>query len=219
MPLKLLKTLAFFASLGPAAYLVWGLLHDALGGNPVEAITHSTGEWALRFLLLCLLVTPLRKLARRPELIRFRRMLGLFAFFYASLHVLTWAWLDRMFDPAEILADIQKRPFITAGAVAFLCLLPLAITSTAGWIRRLGGRQWQALHRLVYLAGLAAVVHFYWLVKSDVRKPLVYGGILSALLLARIWVRSVPAARATPQVSDIGSGAAPQPGVSRGIHR
>jgi sulfoxide reductase heme-binding subunit YedZ len=189
MPVKLLKPFVFLAALVPAGHLLWGFLNDRLGGNPIEAITHGTGEWALRFLLLTLLISPARKLLKRPELIRFRRMFGLFAFFYAVLHVLTWAWLDKLFDPHEILADVQKRPFITAGAVAFLSMLPLAATSTSGWIRRLGGKQWRALHRLVYLAGVAAVVHFYWLVKSDVREPLLYGAILAVLFTLRIWLR------------------------------
>jgi sulfoxide reductase heme-binding subunit YedZ len=190
MPVKLLKVVLFAAALVPAVWLVWGVFHDELGPNPVETITHGTGDWALRFLLLTLAVTPARKLLNMPKLIRFRRMFGLFAFFYATLHFLTWAWLDRMFDPAEIIADVQKRPFITAGAVAFFAMLPLAITSTAGWIRRLGGRHWRMLHRLVYVSALAAVLHFYWLVKSDVREPLMYAAVLLMLLLARPFLRA-----------------------------
>jgi sulfoxide reductase heme-binding subunit YedZ len=190
MSIKLLKVVLFAAALVPAAWLARGVFHDQLGPNPVETITHTTGDWALRFLLLTLAVTPFRKLLKVPPLIRFRRMLGLFAFFYATLHFLTWAWLDRMFDPAEIIADVQKRPFITAGALAFVAMIPLAITSTAGWIRRLGGRHWRMLHRLVYVSAAAAVLHFYWLVKSDVREPLTYAAILLILLLARAFLRA-----------------------------
>ncbi|HYO80006.1 MAG TPA: protein-methionine-sulfoxide reductase heme-binding subunit MsrQ [Bryobacteraceae bacterium] len=179
------KVLVFLASLIPAGMLVSGFLRQDLGVNPVETITHSTGDWALRFLLISLCITPARKLLGRPELIRFRRMLGLFAFFYAVLHVLTWAWLDRLFVPSEMLDDISKRPYITAGTLAFLAMVPLALTSTAGWIRRLGGRRWQALHRLAYVSAAAAVVHYLWLVKSDRRLPLLYGAIFLVLMLAR----------------------------------
>lgn len=195
MRMGAVKAGVFAAALVPAAWLVWAVFHDGLGHNPVETITHHTGNWSLRFLLLTLAITPARKLLKLPQLIRFRRMLGLFAFFYALLHFLTWAWLDRMFDPAEIVADIQKRPFITAGAVAFFAMIPLAITSTAGWIRRLGGKQWAMLHRLIYVSAIAAVLHFYWLVKSDIREPLLYASILLGLLLARVLLRARPAAR------------------------
>lgn len=195
MRFRLLKAAVWVACLTPLALLVRGGFTDGLGGNPIEKITHNTGDWALRLLLITLLITPLRKTLDRPELIRFRRLLGLFAFFYAVLHVLTWLWLDKLFDLNELFADIRKRPFITAGTVAFLSLVPLAITSTAGWIRRLGGRRWQALHRLIYLAVAAAVVHYYWLVKSDVRLPLLYAALFVLLLVWR-WVavrRSSPA--------------------------
>jgi sulfoxide reductase heme-binding subunit YedZ len=143
-----------------------------------------------------LAVTPLRKLLQLSDLIRFRRMLGLFAFFYASLHFATWFGLDKDFDMHEILADFTKRRFIIAGLAAFLSMAPLAVTSTKGWIRRLGGRRWQWLHRLVYLTGIAAVVHYYWLVKSDVRWPLFYGSLVAILLAyraaSRLWMRRAP---------------------------
>lgn len=187
--MRSLKAFVFVMSLAPAALLVRGLLMSDLGANPVERITHKTGDWALRFLLLSLAVTPLRKLLKRPELIKFRRMLGLFSFFYAMLHFLTWAWLDRLFDAGEMWKDIQKRPYITAGALAFFSLIPLAVTSTAGWIRRLGGKRWQALHRLAYVAAAAAVTHYYWLVKSDIRLPAMYAAILTLLMGARLLLR------------------------------
>lgn len=186
MGVRIWKPLVFAACCAPAATLVWRGFHSSLGPNPVETITHGTGDWTMRLLLITLAVTPARKLLGVPDLIKFRRMLGLFAFFYATLHFLTWAWLDKMFDPRDMLADVFKRPFITAGALGFASLIPLAVTSTAGWIRRLGGRRWQALHRLIYLAAFAGVVHYYWLVKSDVRLPLMYGAILLALMLARV---------------------------------
>jgi sulfoxide reductase heme-binding subunit YedZ len=140
-------------------------------------------------IVITLAVTPLRKLLHLPDLIRFRRMIGLFAFFYGCLHFLTWLLLDKLFDPLGIwqgmLKDVAKRPFITAGMAAFLGMLPLAITSTKGWIRRMGGKRWQALHRLVYFSGIAGVVHYYWLVKSDIRLPVMYGGMVAVLLAYR----------------------------------
>jgi sulfoxide reductase heme-binding subunit YedZ len=165
-----------------------GAVRGTLGANPLEAVTHGTGDWALRFLLLTVAVTPLRTLTGWNPLVRFRRMLGLFAFFYASLHLLTYVWFDKFFDWREVLKDIPKRPFITAGVAVFLLLLPLALTSTTGMIRRLGGRRWQALHRLVYLAALGGVVHYWWLVKADVSAPRRYGLALAALLATRAWI-------------------------------
>jgi methionine sulfoxide reductase heme-binding subunit len=166
--------------------LAWkGYLGD-LGANPIEKITHSTGDWTLRFLLITLAITPLRRALGAPALIRFRRMLGLFAFFYGCLHFLTYIWLDKFFDVHGMLADIAKRKFITVGLTAFVLLIPLAVTSTAGWIRRLGGRRWRALHRLIYFSAIAGVIHYLWLVKADIRKPLEYGSILALLLFYRI---------------------------------
>src|ERR1019366_9323481 len=160
--------------------------HNGLGANPVEYITHKTGDWTLRFVLITLAITPLRKLLKQPQLVRFRRLFGLFAFFYVCLHFLTWFWLDKSLDPREMWKDVLKRPFITVGFLGFVSMIPLALTSTAGWIRRLGGRNWQRLHKLVYLTGVAGVVHYYWLVKSDVRLPVMYGAILAVLLAFRL---------------------------------
>jgi methionine sulfoxide reductase heme-binding subunit len=197
MRLRLAKPLAFTAALGPLAYLAWGLATDGLGANPVETITDETGTWTLRFLVLTLAVTPVRRLTGWNVLARFRRMLGLFAFFYGSLHALTYVWLDQYFDVAAIVSDVMKRPFITAGVVAFVLMVPLAITSTAGWIRRLGGRRWQLLHRLVYVSAIAGVVHYWWLVRLETDRPLRYAIVIGALLAARVWLgrRRQPGAR------------------------
>jgi len=179
------KVLVFAAGLTPLLLLAWRGYQQKLGANPIEFITHATGDWTLRFLVLTLAVTPVRKIFGLPELIRYRRMLGLFAFFYGCLHLMTYVWLDKFFDVAEIWKDIWKRPFITAGMLGFGSMVPLAATSTAGWIRRMGGRRWQLLHRLIYVSALAGVVHYYWLVKSDVRLPVVYGAITVMLLIWR----------------------------------
>ena len=191
-----IKLLVFVLSLLPAAGLAAGLFTGGLGANPVEALTHSTGEWALRFLLLTLAVTPLRRLTGYGSLIRLRRMLGLFAFFYAALHLSTYVALDQFFDAAAIVKDVVKRPYITAGFLGFVLMAPLAATSTAGMIRRLGGRRWQQLHRLVYPCAIAAVVHFLWLVKADLTEPLLYAGVLTALLGYRAAVWRWPKKRA-----------------------
>jgi methionine sulfoxide reductase heme-binding subunit len=184
--MKLVKTVVFLTCLVPVAWLVWRGFHQDLGANPIETITHATGDWTLRFLALTLAVTPLRKLLKTPSLVRFRRMLGLFAFFYGCLHFMTYLWLDKFFDFHEIVKDVAKRRFITVGFAAFVMLVPLAVTSTAGWIRRLGGKRWRMLHRLVYASALAGVVHYYWLVKSDVRLPVLYGFLIAVLLGARM---------------------------------
>lgn len=188
---KWTRAAVFTLCLVPAGRLVWAALHNGLGANPIEFITHKTGDWTLIFLVLTLAITPARKLLQLPELIRFRRMLGLFAFFYVFLHFSTWIGLDKFFDWTEMLHDVHKRPFITAGFTGFVLMIPLAATSTAGWIRRLGGRRWRALHRLIYLSAVAGVIHYYWLVKSDVRKPLFYGALVALLLLLRLafWFR------------------------------
>ncbi|PYV28206.1 MAG: sulfoxide reductase heme-binding subunit YedZ [Acidobacteria bacterium] len=183
---KWIKVPVFVLCLVPLTRLIWRGLNHELGANPIEFITHTTGDWTLIFLVLTLSITPARKLLRRPELIRFRRMLGLFAFFYGFLHFSTWIGLDKFFDLAEMLHDVRKRPFITAGFTGFVLMIPLAATSTAGWIRRLGGRRWQMLHRLIYASAVAGVVHYYWLVKSDVRKPVFYGTIVALLLAYRL---------------------------------
>ncbi len=183
---KWAKVAVFLICLSPLAYLAWRAYRSELTANPVEFIQHFTGNWTLRFLLITLSVTPLRRILNLPDLIRFRRMLGLFAFFYVCLHFLTYIGPDQSFDLAGMWKDVAKRPFITVGFLGFVLLIPLALTSTKGWIRRLGGKRWQALHRLIYLSALCGVVHYYWLVKSDHRLPLLYGAILVALLVYRL---------------------------------
>jgi sulfoxide reductase heme-binding subunit YedZ len=180
---KWTKLVVFAACLAPVAVLVWRGIHQDLTADPIAFITHTTGDWTIRFIVITLAITPLRKILHLPQLIRFRRMLGLFAFFYVCLHFTTWIWLDKGFVWSEMWKDVEKRRFITVGFTGFVLLIPLAITSTAGWIRRLGGKRWQMLHRLVYVTAVLGVIHYYWLVKSDVRKPLFYG-LLVAILLA-----------------------------------
>jgi sulfoxide reductase heme-binding subunit YedZ len=184
---RLLKPLVAAAALAPLAWLSLGAWRGWLGANPIETITRSTGVWTLRFLVITLAVTPLRWATGWNDLIRFRRMLGLFAFFYGTLHLFTYLWLDQFFDWGAIAKDVVKRPFITAGFSAFVLLVPLAITSTAGMIRRLGGRAWRRLHRLAYVAAALGVVHYWWLVKLDTRPPRNYGIVLAALLAVRVW--------------------------------
>lgn len=186
-----LKRAVFLACLVPLAQLLYDAYTDNLGANPIEAITHFTGDWTLIMLLASLSVTPLRKLTGWNNLIKFRRLLGLFAFFYTILHFMTYMVLDHFFDFQAIVKDIIKRPYVTAGFTAFVLMIPLAITSTAGMIRRLGKR-WQKLHRLVYIAAIAGVVHFYWLVKADIRRPLQYGAVLALLLGYRLVVKLMP---------------------------
>jgi methionine sulfoxide reductase heme-binding subunit len=179
--LKLLKVVVFLAALIPLGRLAWKAYRDMLGANPIEVITHSTGDWTLIFLLLTLSITPLRRLSGQLWLIRFRRMLGLFAFFYGCLHFTTYIWLDKFFDLHEMLADVAKRKFITVGFSAFILMIPLALTSTQGMIRRLGKR-WTTLHRLIYISAIAGVIHYWWLVKADVRKPAYYAVVVIVLL-------------------------------------
>jgi sulfoxide reductase heme-binding subunit YedZ len=203
-----LKISVFILCLVPLALLLWRFFGRTpldmttwgagLGANPIEAITHATGDWTLRFLLITLSITPLRILLKLPSLIRFRRMLGLFAFFYGCLHFLTYIWLDKFFNWHEIVIDVGKRKFITVGFTAFVLLIPLAITSTAGWIRRLGGKRWRALHRLVYFAAIAGVIHYLWLVKADIRRPVEYGTVLALLLLYRLAAWLLPTIRRRP---------------------
>ena len=182
---KWTKVPVFLFCLIPFGILVWRSLTGNLGPNQVETLQHTTGDWTLRFLVITLCITPLRKLLKLPDLIRFRRMFGLFAFFYACLHFLTYLGPDQSFDLAAMWKDVAKRPFVTVGFTAFVLLIPLALTSTAGWIRRLGGRRWQWLHRLIYISAICGVIHYYWLVKSAVLRPLTYGAIVAALLLWR----------------------------------
>ena len=186
------KPFVFLACLLPLARLGWKADLGLLGANPIEVITHSTGDWTLLFLLITLAVTPLRRLSGQPWLIRYRRMFGLFAFFYVTLHFLTYIWLDKFFNVQDMLADIAKRKFITVGFTGFVLLIPLALTSTSGWIRRLGGKRWQALHRLIYAAAICGVIHYLWLVKADIRKPLQYGTVLAVLLGYRLVSWAVP---------------------------
>lgn len=183
--MRWIKPPVFMLCLAPLAWLALRAYRHGLGANPLEFVTHATGDWTIRFLVITLAVTPLRRLLGFPQLIGLRRMLGLFAFFYGGLHLLTYVWFDKFFDVHEMVKDVAKRPFITAGFTALMLMVPLAVTSTAGWVRRLGGRRWQALHRLVYASAVAAVVHYYWLVKSDVRLPLFYGTLVAILLGSR----------------------------------
>lgn len=187
------RRLAFILALVPLVRLAAGAFTGGLGANPIEFITRSTGEWTLILLLVTLTITPLRRLTGMNWLLRLRRMFGLTAFFYGCLHLVTYLWLDQFFDMAAILKDIVKRPFITAGFTAFVLLVPLAITSTDAMVRRLGGRRWLALHRLAYLATAIGVLHYWWLVKADVREPVFYGVILVLLLGMRLAWRRTPA--------------------------
>lgn len=200
--IRFLKVVIFLACLVPMTELLWKFFGPhpfdmsgwgaGLGANPVEALEHGFGDWTLRFLLITLSITPLRKLLRVPSLIKFRRMFGLFAFFYVCVHFTVYLWLDKFFNLNEILGDVGKRKYITVGFAGFVLLIPLAVTSTAGWIRRLGGKRWQALHRLIYPAAIAGVIHYLWLVKADIRKPLEYGAVLAILLGYRAVVWAIP---------------------------
>jgi methionine sulfoxide reductase heme-binding subunit len=185
---KWTKAAVFVLCLGPAGLLVWEFLHNDLSSNPLQFIEHATGDWTLRFLAITLAITPLRTILHQPQLIRFRRMLGLFAFFYGCLHFSTYIGLDQVLDFRAMLQDVLKRRYITVGFTAFILMVPLAITSTAKMVRRLGYKRWQQLHRLIYVSAVLGVIHFYWLVKSDVREPLIYAGIMAILLGWRIFM-------------------------------
>lgn len=213
-----LKPAAFVAGLGPAGWLVWAVATGNLSPNPLSDITNETGLWTLRFLCITLAVTPLRRLTGWNAVIRFRRMFGLFAFFYGTLHFLTYVVADRFASleftdgmvawstlgnlARSVWEDIYKRPYITIGFTAFTCMVPLAATSTAGMIRRLGGKRWQALHRLIYVSAIAGVLHYWWLVKADISSPQRYSLIVGGLLLFRLmWARfrgAAPAAARPP---------------------
>lgn len=197
------KPIVFLACLAPLGRLAWRGFHSDLGANPIEAITHGTGDWTLILLLITLSITPVRKLTRQYWLINFRRMIGLFAFFYGFLHLMTYVWLDKFFNVHEMLADIAKRRFITAGMTAFTLMIPLALTSTKWSIRKLGGKRWQALHRLIYFSAAAGVIHYIWLVKADLKKPLEYASVLGALLLLRVgfWAGTRLSAVRRPELS------------------
>jgi sulfoxide reductase heme-binding subunit YedZ len=181
-----IKAALFVLALAPLARLVAAAFTGGLGVNPIEFVTRSTGTWTLSLLLITLSVTPLRRITGWNWLIRMRRMLGLFAFFYACLHLITYVWLDQFFDPAAIVRDVIKRPFITVGFAAFVLLVPLAATSTNAMIRRLGGKAWQRLHYLVYVIAVLGVIHYWWLVKKDVTQPMLFAAALALLLAYRV---------------------------------
>jgi sulfoxide reductase heme-binding subunit YedZ len=183
---SLIKPAVFLTSLTPLTLLIYRAINDDLGANPLETITHQTGLWTLYFLLITLTITPARKFLGWNRLGALRRMLGLFGFFYALVHFLTYLVFDHFFDWPEIVKDIVKRPYITVGFSAFVLLIPLAVTSTSGMIRRLGGERWKCLHSLVYVIGTLGIYHFLWLVKADTREPLLYGVLLTLLLATRM---------------------------------
>ena len=180
-----LKLAVWIGALTPAAILIWRAWHGRLGANPIEKVTHWTGLTALNLLLITLAVTPLRRLTGYNEVIKLRRPLGLFAFFYAVMHFLTYVVLDLFFDFSRVGADILKRPYITVGFTAFLLLIPLAVTSTKGWIRRLGKR-WQQLHALIYVSAALAILHFFWKEKADLRNPGIFAMVLAVLMVLRL---------------------------------
>ena len=183
---RITKLAVFLACLAPMVLLVLATVHGRLGANPLETIRDTTGIWTLRFLILTLSITPVRRITGWHTLVRFRRMLGLFAFFYAVSHFVTYVWLDQFFAFDEMVKDLTKRRFIMAGYLSFVLLIPLAVTSTKGWIGRLGGKQWQLLHRLIYVSAAAGVVHYFWRVKLDIQRPAIYLAILVLLLAFRV---------------------------------
>ena len=189
-----LKAALFLASLIPLIRLSWYGYSSQLGANPIEFITRSLGTWTLVFLLITLSITPLRNLSGWSWLIKLRRMAGLFAFFYALLHFITYIWLDQFFDLNSIYKDVIKRPFITIGFTAFVLLIPLAVTSTNAMMKKLGGKRWQMLHRLIYPIAIFAVLHYWWLVKKDITQPLIYATVLAVLLAYRLWARRIKSA-------------------------
>lgn len=189
--IKFYKVVVFVNSLVPLALMAWDWAQGKLGANPVEFLTRTTGMLTLVFLLISLAVTPLRKLTGVQWLIQFRRMLGLYAFFYGFLHLVTYVWFDRAFNLGGTVADVYARPFIAVGMLSFLLMVPLAVTSTKKWIKRLGGRRWARLHRLVYAAAAGGVIHFWMLVKSDTRLPLRFAFVLAVLLGARLFIKQM----------------------------
>jgi sulfoxide reductase heme-binding subunit YedZ len=185
---RVVKPVLYLAAILPFAWLLYALLTGLVMGDEVKFMQHVTGDTALTCLMLTLAITPLRRLTGWNEVIRVRRLIGLTAFWYACLHLTTYLVFDQSLSVDEILKDIVKHPWVLVGFTGFLCLVPLAITSTQGWVRRLGGRRWQRLHRLVYVAAAAGVLHYFWLVKKDVQAPLAYGAVLAILLGSRLWV-------------------------------
>jgi sulfoxide reductase heme-binding subunit YedZ len=192
------KLVIFINSLVPLLLLSWDLYHKRVGPNPLEFATRTTGMLTLIFLSLTVAVTPMRKIFGINSLVKFRRMLGLFAFFYGALHLLTYVWFDRLFNLVSVAQDVVNRPFILAGMTAFVLMVPLAITSTNKMVKRLGGKRWAKLHRLVYLAAIAGVIHFWMLVKSDTRLPLTFAFILLFLLGFRLLAKYLPARQVNP---------------------
>ena len=199
----IVKPIVFVAALGPLAWLLYNMVWGDLGANPIETITNTTGIWTLRFIVITLAITPVRWLTKWNPIINFRRMLGLFAFFYGTIHFMIYFVLDRslMFD--GLWEDIVKRPYITVGFTGFVLMIPLALTSTKGWIRRLGGRRWNLLHRLIYATGVLGVIHYLWKVKLDVTNPLIYLAIVAVLLLVRVfrWISKRQASAAARTVA------------------
>jgi sulfoxide reductase heme-binding subunit YedZ len=196
------KPALFVACLTPLSLLIFHAVRGELSANPVEDITNTTGIWTLRLIVATLLVAPLRRATGINQLIQYRRAIGLFAFFYGSLHFMTYFILDHQLQFDGLWDDVKKRPYITAGFTAFVLMIPLAITSTTGWIRRMGGRNWNLLHRLIYITALAAVLHYFWKVKLDTTNPIYYGIVVGALLMVRVWrvamrSRAAPARSAT----------------------
>lgn len=187
MSFRVVKPVVCLLCLCPLIFLIWWALHGQLSANPLDDIADQTGRWTLKFLFLTLAISPLRQITGWNSLIRFRRMLGLFAFFHSFLHLLTYVVFVQYFNFPEILKDIAKRPFITAGMTAFVLMIPLAVTSTQKWIARLGGKRWRQLHRLIYVSAIAGVIHFFWLVKLDIRWPVIYAAILAVLLGFRMF--------------------------------
>lgn len=184
---RVIKPVLYLLAVLPLAWLLFALLTGLVMGDQVKFMQHVTGDTVLTCLMLTLAVTPLRRITGWNEIIRVRRLIGLTAFWYACLHLTTYLVFDQMLDVGEIAEDIEKHPWVLVGFTAFLCLVPLAITSTNGWVRRLGGKRWRRLHRLVYVAAGAGVLHYLWLVKKDISAPLAYGAVLTVLLLSRLW--------------------------------
>ncbi|HEY6119605.1 MAG TPA: protein-methionine-sulfoxide reductase heme-binding subunit MsrQ [Pyrinomonadaceae bacterium] len=189
---KFSKIVLFINALVPLGLLLWDLYHKRVGANPLEFATRTTGMLTLVFLLITLSVTPLRKITRANWLIKFRRMVGLFAFFYGSIHLLTYVWFDRFFNLRSMARDIARRPFIAIGMTAFFLMAPLAITSTDKMLKRLGGKRWLKLHRLVYVSAILGVLHYWMLVKSDTRLPLTFAFVLFLLLAHRLFIKYFP---------------------------
>jgi len=200
---KFSKLLLFINALVPLSLLFWDLYHRQVGANPLEFVTRTTGMLTLLFLVITIAVTPVRKITGLNWLVKFRRMLGLYAFFYGSLHLLTYVWFDRFFNIRSMAGDILQRPFIAVGITAFFLMVPLAITSTNKMVKRLGGKRWVMLHRLVYLAGVGGVLHYWMLVKSDTRLPLTFGFVLLLLLAYRIFIKVFPPEKQLPATSPV----------------